>query len=93
MNTNTKTYTTDVLVVGGGLGGAVMAQKLHMLKPDVKIAIMEKGYFESGFVVKGLLSMPLVNMGAGVFYRYGAYALPKTFDNFAFKYSITFSIP
>ena len=45
MDNKTKTYVTDVLVVGGGLGGAVLAQKLHMLKPDVKIAIMEKGYF------------------------------------------------
>ncbi len=27
MENNTKTYITDVLVVGGGLGGAVMAQK------------------------------------------------------------------
>lgn len=54
---------------------------------------MTRGYFESGFVVKGLLSMPMVDIGAGVFYRYGAYALPKTIDNFAFKYSITFSLP
>ena len=53
---------------------------------------MTQGYFESGFVVKGLLNTPLVNMGAGVFYRYGAYALPKVFDNFAFKYSITFGL-
>lgn len=53
---------------------------------------MTQGYFESGFVVKGLLNMPLVNMGAGVFYRYGAYAYPRVFDNFAFKYSITFAL-
>lgn len=53
---------------------------------------MEQGYFESGLVVKGLLSMPMVNIGAGVFYRYGAYAYPKVFDNFAFKYSITFAL-
>lgn len=53
---------------------------------------MAQGYFESGIVVKGLLDMPLVNMGAGVFYRYGAYAYPKVFDNFAFKYSITFAL-
>ena len=45
MENSRKTYITDVLVVGGGLGGAIMAQKLHALKPDVKIAIMEKGYF------------------------------------------------
>ena len=53
---------------------------------------MTQGYFESGIVVKGLLYTPLVNMGAGVFYRYGAYAFPKTIDNFAFKYSITFGL-
>lgn len=53
---------------------------------------MTKGYFESGLVVKGLLHTPLVDMGAGVFYRYGAYAYPKVFDNFAFKYSISFAL-
>lgn len=54
---------------------------------------MTQGYFESGIVVKGLLYTPLTNMGLGVFYRYGAYAHPKVFDNFAFKYSISFGIP
>ena len=56
------------------------------------VPTLEQGYFESGFVVKGLLSMPLVNIGAGVFYRYGAYAYPSVFDNFAFKYSMTFEL-
>lgn len=51
---------------------------------------LKHGYFESGLVVRGLLSMPMVNIGAGVFYRYGAYSFPKVMDNFAFKYSITF---
>lgn len=53
---------------------------------------MVKGFFESGIVVKGLLDMPLVNVGLGVFYRYGTYAFPKAIDNFAFKYSMTFSM-
>ena len=53
---------------------------------------MKHGFYESGVVVKGLLSMPLVDMGAGVFYRYGAYGFPKVIDNFAFKYSITFEL-
>ena len=56
------------------------------------VPTMEQGYFESGLVVKGLLSMPLVNIGAGVFYRFGAYAYPSVFDNFAFKYSMTFDL-
>jgi succinate dehydrogenase / fumarate reductase flavoprotein subunit len=45
MSDTRKTYTTDVLVIGGGLGGIILAEKLHMLKPDIKITIMEKGYF------------------------------------------------
>lgn len=48
MNKNQKTeqsYVTDVLIIGGGLAGVVCAEKLHDLKPDVKIMIMEKGYF------------------------------------------------
>lgn len=53
---------------------------------------MTRGYFESGVVVKGLLNLPLVNVGLGVFYRYGAYAYPRVIDNFAFKYSMTFSL-
>lgn len=53
---------------------------------------MTQGYFESGFVVKGLLSTPFTNLGLGVFYRYGPYTNPKVFDNFAFKYSITFTL-
>ena len=59
---------------------------------DSETKTMEKGYFESGLVVKGLLNLPLVKVGGGVFYRYGAYSLPKTIDNFAFKYSITFDL-
>ena len=53
---------------------------------------MEKGYFESGLVVKGLLSVSFLNIGAGVFYRYGAYSFPKVIDNFGFKYSISFDL-
>jgi hypothetical protein len=52
---------------------------------------LKHGYFESGLVVRGLLNMPMVNIGAGVFYRYGAYSFPKVIDNFAFKYSVTFA--
>ena len=53
---------------------------------------MEKGYFESGFVVKGLLNLPLVKVGLGAFYRYGPYSLPTVWDNFAWKWSATFSL-
>ena len=80
--------------------GTLMPTNNPWFKPQLTVTTalgwgapsMTLGYFESGFVVKGLLCMPLVNMGAGVFYRYGPYARPKTIDNFAFKYSITFTL-
>ena len=59
--------------------------------PDKNFKTMEKGYFESGFVVKGLLSMPMVKLGLGAFYRYGPYSFDNVWNNFAFKWSATFS--
>lgn len=80
--------------------GSLWSPHSSWFKPQLTLATgmgwgaktMERGYFESGLVVRGLLNLPLVNIGAGVFYRYGPYALPKTIDNFAFKYSITFAL-
>lgn len=80
--------------------GTLWSPNSDWFKPQLTLATamgwgaptMTQGYFESGFVVKGLLYTPLSNMGLGVFYRYGAYTYPKVFDNFAFKYSITFAL-
>ena len=49
---------------------------------------MEKGYFESGVMIRKLLDLKLVDFGLGVLYRYGAYAFPKVSDNMAYKLSI-----
>ena len=54
--------------------------------PDKNFQTMEKGYFESGIVVDGLLSVSFTKIGAGVYYRYGPYSLPKVWDNFAWKW-------
>lgn len=52
----------------------------------VEFKTMEKGYFESGIVVEDLLVlMKCLSFGAGIFYRYGAYAKDNQIDNFAFK--------
>ncbi len=59
--------------------------------PDKNFKTMEKGYFESGIVVDGLVVALWTKIGAGVFYRYGAYSLPKTWDNFAWKWSTVIS--
>ena len=60
--------------------------------PDKNFKTMEKGYFESGFVVKGLLNVLWMKMGAGVLYRYGPYAFDNIWDNFAWKWSVSFDL-
>ena len=60
--------------------------------PNKNFKTMEKGYFESGFVVKGLLNMLWMKVGAGVLYRYGPYAFDNVWDNFAWKWSVTFDL-
>ena len=60
--------------------------------PNKNFKTMEKGYFESGFVVKGLLNVLWMKVGAGVLYRYGPYAFDNVWDNFAWKWSVSFDL-
>ncbi len=53
---------------------------------------LEKGYYESGLLFNSLLRQWIFGYGLGVFYRYGPYALPKTIDNFAFKFTLRFNL-
>ena len=55
--------------------------------PDKNFKTMDKGYFESGIVIDGLLASPISKLGLGVFYRYGPYSFPNMWDNFAWKWS------
>ncbi len=86
--TNSPWFRPELtLATNIGLGGMRHAE----IFPDKNFKTMEKGYFESGFVVNGLLATPFTKMGAGVFYRYGAYAFDKVWDNFAWKWTTTVS--
>ena len=58
--------------------------------PDKNFKTMEKGYFESGVIVDGLLKLPLLKMGLGAFYRYGPYAFGDFKKDIALKYSLVF---
>lgn len=60
--------------------------------PDKNFKTMDKGYFESGIVIDGLMSTPLTKVGAGVFYRYGPYAFDNIWSNFAWKWSATITL-
>ncbi len=52
-----------------------------------------KGYYESGFLANDLLiSGSLINLGFGIFYRYGPYAFESTSENFCYRLTINFNI-
>jgi len=59
---------------------------------------MEKGFFESGFVLDNIIRINTFNVGyigigGGVFYRYGAYSFKqRPQDNWAFKISFMYSV-
>ena len=52
---------------------------------------LEKGYYESGFVIRKLLNLQVYDLGIGVLYRYGPYGLPNIGDNFAYKISLFYA--
>ncbi|MFT4752842.1 MAG: hypothetical protein ACI9GM_000575 [Salibacteraceae bacterium] len=57
---------------------------------DFTYETMEKGFFESGILLDNVLVMNTSGIGLGVFYRYGAYALPEVKDNFGFSFTIKY---
>ncbi|MCU4164717.1 DUF5686 family protein [Carboxylicivirga caseinilyticus] len=56
------------------------------------ISSMEKGYYESGFYLRNLLSNFIFRYGLSVHYRYGPYKLDKEIDNWAFKLGVEFAL-
>ena len=40
-----KVYTTDILIIGAGLGGVVTAVKIQEMNPSAQIMMLEKGYY------------------------------------------------
>lgn len=53
---------------------------------------MDRGYFESGFVIDNLLNLRVYSLGLGASYRWGPYTYPMLKDNVAVKISITFPV-
>jgi len=67
------------------------------LDHGIDFKIKDKVYFESGLIINNLVRFKLLNIyyigfGAGTFYRYGYYRFDNSWDNFAFKLSITVSL-
>ena len=83
----------EILVVQNISYGSLHNADAHKL---ISFKVPEKGLFESGLMIKNiyrrsLYSLIYIGIGGGVFYRYGYYALPKSADNWAFKWGFSIS--
>lgn len=59
---------------------------------SVDIKTLEKGYFESGLQIDGILKSNFSGVGIGGFYKYGPYAEGSFKRDFVFKLTTTFMI-
>ncbi|MEN8225041.1 MAG: DUF5686 family protein [Bacteroidota bacterium] len=85
----TKFFAPEIVLVTNIAFGDLTNKVQHH---NVEYLTMEKGYYESGLVLHGLLNLQIYKLGAGVFYRYGPYSFDRIGDNFAYKVSIVFPI-
>ncbi len=49
---------------------------------------LEKGYYESGILIRKMLDFSVYDIGIGVLYRYGPYGFDEVSKNFAYKISL-----
>jgi hypothetical protein len=87
----TKSITPSLWIINNMGIGALSNPQYHQ---EIPFKTMEKGYFEGGSFLDNVIVVNLaglkVGFGAGLFLRYGPYALPRFGDNFVFKFATNF---
>ncbi len=58
---------------------------------NINFNTLEKGYYESGIIIRKLLNLQIYDLGAGVLYRYGPYGFDSPSKNFAYKLSLYYA--
>lgn len=66
-------------------------KKQDVTRHSISLQSFAKGYFESGLLVNNLLNLQFFNLGAGAFYRYGAYARKGFKENISWQMSFNYS--
>lgn len=85
----TNKFSPEFAIATNAGAGSLQHPEYHQ---GITVQPMNHLYLESGLLINNMLNMMgIYSFGVGVFYRYGYYELPETFDNFAFKLSIAFS--
>ncbi|MEJ6674589.1 MAG: DUF5686 family protein [Polaribacter sp.] len=83
-----KKFKPEVVLTSSAGFGSLSNVKAH---GGVAFKTMEKGYYESGILLRNLLQINTTTAGVGFFYRYGPYSLPVQNQNFTIKASVGFA--
>lgn len=85
------TYFHPRLILASNIGfGGISNSNQH---GPVSLMSYNKGYYESGVLINDILvSGGLINLGFGVFYRYGPYTLTGISNNFNYRITLDFNL-
>lgn len=83
-----KTFKPQFVLVQNIAFGSYANKTIHIFS-GIQPKTLEKGFFESGLLVNGILSNPIYSIGIGAYYRWGSYTYTKWQDNIALKLTLS----
>jgi hypothetical protein len=84
-----KKFEPELLIATNATFGWLKYNENHL---NINYKTLDKGYYESGFLINNLLNLRIYSLGVGAYYRWGPYSYQRFEDNLALKISITFPI-
>jgi hypothetical protein len=84
-----KKFEPELLISTNATFGWLNYNENHL---NINYKTLDKGYYESGFLINNLLNLRIYSLGIGAYYRWGPYSYPRFEDNIALKISITFPV-
>lgn len=90
LKTKKKVFRPQFTVHHGIGYGSLANRERHQLNAHYPLQAMDKGVFEGGLIINGLLNISALKLGVGVFYRYGYYSSPTWYKNLMPKLALKF---
>ena len=84
-----KKFQPEFLISTNATFGWLKYNENHL---NINYKTLDRGYYESGFLINNLLNLRIYSLGVGAYYRWGPYSYSRFEDNIALKVSITFPI-
>jgi len=83
-----KKWHPELMLVTNIAFGDMSHPKDHL---NIDYKTLEKGYYESGLIIRKIVDFQIYDLGVGVLYRYGPYGFDHVADNFAYKLTLIYN--